>query len=153
MNLPTEKVAMKPTIDALQPFQEICRKICLNIPGSYNWKWDSQRKMAAVILDDEDAEMVFYPLFKEFRNHWNFSSIGEASDAVNDYIHSEYGLMPGQVFFTSHTVQQIVLGVAWWPWGNDDKVSMRVGLIPVDIELPAPFAFQCLSRWLNISDE
>jgi hypothetical protein len=144
---------MNPTIDALKPFQEICRKICLNIPVSYNWKWDTQRKMAAVILDDEDAEMVFYPLFKEFRNHWNFSSIGEATDAVNEYIHSEYGLMPGQVFFTSHTVHQIVLGVAWWPWGNDDKVSMRVGLIPVHIELPDPFAFQCLSRWFNISDE
>lgn len=141
---------MTPTIDALEPFQEICRKICLNIPDSYAWEWDAQRKMAAIILEDEDAEMVFYPLFKEFRNHWNFSSIGEAADAVNDYIHSEYGLMPGQVFFTSHMVEQVVLGVAWWPWGNDDKVSMRVGLIPVNIDLPENFSHQCLSRWFGI---
>lgn len=143
---------MQPTIDTLAPFQEICRKICLNIPNRYRWKWDLKRKMAVVILKDEDAEMVFYPLFKEFRNHWNFSSIGEVSEVVNDYISSEYGLMPGQVFFTSHMVDQMVLGVAWWPWGNDEKVSMRVGLIPVNIELSENFARQCLSKWFDIKE-
>jgi hypothetical protein len=61
--------------------------------------------------------------------------------------------MPGQVFFTSHRVNDTVLGVAWWPWGNADKVSMRVGLIPVKIDLPSGFAFQCLSQWLDIVDE
>jgi hypothetical protein len=38
-------------------------------------------------------------------------------------------------------------------WGNADKVSMRVGLIPVKIDLPSGFAFQCLSQWLDIVDE
>jgi len=138
--------------NALDPFQEICRKICLNIPPAYDWKWDRDRGMAVIVLAEEDAEIVFYPLFKEFCNHWNYASINEAGEAVNNYIHSEYGLMPGQVFFTSHMVDKVVLGVAWWPWGNDDKVSMRVGLIPVNIELPENFAFQCLSRWLKIQD-
>lgn len=137
----------------LEPFQKICRKICLNIPDTCQWKWDPKRKMAVVVLEEEDAELVFYPLFKEFRNHWNFSSISEASEAVNDYIHAEYGLMPGQVFFTSHMVENTVLGVAWWPWGNDDKVSMRVGLIPVQIDLTEEFAYRCLSQWLALSDE
>lgn len=135
----------------LDPFREICRKICLNIPNTYQWEWDQQRKMAVIILDEEIAEIVFYPLFKEFCHHWNFTSISEATEEVNDYIHSEYGLMPGQVFFTSHTVNNTVLGVAWWPWGNDDKVSMRVGLIPVNTHWPEDFAFQCLNQWLDIS--
>lgn len=145
-----EKVAMDTNTIALEPLQEICRKICLNIPGRYKWEWEPQRRMAVVILDEEDAEIVFYPLFKEFRNHWNFTSINEASEAVNNYINTEYGLMPGQVFFTSHMVNQIVLGVAWWPWGSDDKVSMRVGLIPVNIDLGEDFACRYLSQWLRI---
>ncbi len=107
--------------------------------------------MAVIFLDEEVAEIVFYPLFKEFRNHWNYASINDATQAVNDYIHSEYGLMPGQVFFTSHMVNNTVLGVAWWPWGNDEKVSMRVGIIPVNIQTPDDFAFHCLSQWLNIT--
>jgi hypothetical protein len=141
---------MKINHTELEPFKEICRKICLNIPESYAWKWDQKRKMAAVVLAEEDAEMVFYPLFKEFRNHWNFASIGEAAEAVNEYIHTEYGLMPGQVFFTSHMVCNLILGVAWWPWGNSDKVSMRVGIIPIKINLPEDFTFKCLSQWLKI---
>jgi hypothetical protein len=137
----------------LESFQEICRKICLNIPDTYQWEWDKQRNMAVIILDEEVAEIVFYPLFKEFCNHWNFTSIDEASEEVNAYIHSEYGLMPGQVFFTSHMVDNAVLGVAWWPWGNNEKVSMRVGLIPVNTHWPENFEFQCLQDWLNIPDK
>jgi hypothetical protein len=144
---------MKINLSELEPFKEICRKICLNIPDSYTWKWDQKRKMAAVVLDEEDAEMVFYPLFKEFRHHWNFASIDEAAEAVNEYIHAEFGRMPGQVFFTSHMVCNLILGVAWWPWGNSDKVSMRVGIIPIKFNLPDNFAHQCLSRWLDIAGE
>ena len=142
---------MKISLSELEPFKEICRKICLNIPVSYSWHWDRERNMAAVVLEEEDAEMVFYPLFKEFRNHWNFASIEEASGAVNAYISSSYGLMPGQVIFTSHKVSNLILAVAWWPWGSEDRVSMRVGLIPIDFKMNDEFAFQCLSRWLKIT--
>jgi hypothetical protein len=141
---------MELSASSLDRFGEICRKICLNIPDKHRWHWDHRRSMAMIVLDEEDAEMVFYPLFKEFCSHWNFSSIDQASDEINNYIHAEYGLMPGQVFFTSHPVNNTVLGVAWWPWGNDAKVSMRIGLIPVGIELPNDFSFQCLSQWLDI---
>jgi hypothetical protein len=139
---------MKINLNDLAPFSKICHRICLNIPDTYEWTWDNQRNMAAIILDEEDAEMVFYPLFKEFRDHWNFSSIDKAMEAVNAYVHAEFGLMPGQAFFTSHVVANLVLGVAWWPWGNEDKVSMRVGLIPVKVKLCETFTRQCLSRWL-----
>ena len=141
---------MELKVSSLDRFKEICRKICLNIPDTYRWHWDQQRNMAVIVLDENDAEMVFYPLFKEFCSHWNFSSINKASPELTDYIHTEYGLMPGQVFFTSYPVNNTVLGVAWWPWGDDEKVSMRVGLIPVGIDLPDDFAFQCLGQWMDI---
>ena len=96
--------------------------------------------------------MVFYPLFKEFQNHWNFASISQADQAVNDFVHAEFGLMPGQALFTSRMVNNMVLGVAWWPWGSDDKVSMRVGLIPVNIDLQKDFVYQCLNQWLDIAE-
>lgn len=142
---------MRITLEDLSPLEKICYKICLNIPATYKWKWDQKRNMAVVVLDEEDAEMVFYPLFKEFRHHWNFSSTNNAQKAVTEYVNSEFGLMPGQAFFTSHMVCNLVMGVAWWPWGNDDKVSMRVCLIPVNKKIGKDFAYQCLSRWLGIA--
>ena len=130
---------MKINLNELRPFSKICHKICLNIPDTYTWTWDDKRHMAAIVMEEEDAEMVFYPLFKEFQNHWNFSSINEAAGAVSNYVTSEFGLMPGQAFFTSHMVANLVLVVAWWPWGSSDKVSMRVGLIPVNVKLTEDF--------------
>ena len=143
---------MKITLEDLAPFQEICRKICLNIPAGYAWGWDDKRHMAMVILEGEDAELVFFPLFKEFRHHWNFTSTPPENASIIEWVDSQFGLMPGQVLFTSYALHNLVLCVAWWPWGEDQKVSMRVGLIPVNkARLRDGVADQCLRCWLQIS--
>jgi hypothetical protein len=142
---------MKVKMEELAPFREICRKICLNIPSRNEWDWDVKRNMAVMVLQGEDAELVFFPLFKEFRHHWNFSSTPPETTDVSHWVNNQFGLMPGQVVFTSHPLCNLVLCVAWWPWGDDNKVSMRIGLIPINhANLGEQTAFQCLSHWLNI---
>ncbi len=143
---------MAMTLKDLAPLKEICRKISLNIPDSYCWQWDEKRNMAVVILSEQDAEMVFYPLFKEFQHHWNFTSESDAAPSVTEFVNSEFGLMPGQIFFTSHMVCGLFLCVAWWPWGSEDKVSMRIGLIPANQEFrQTDIAFKCLGLWLDLA--
>ncbi len=143
---------MQITLEDLAPFQEICRKICINIPNAYAWEWDEQRHMAMVVLQGEDAELVFFPLFKEFSHHWNFSSAPPENASIIEWVNAKFGLMPGQVLFTSYPLHNLVLCVAWWPWGEDQMVSMRVGLIPVNkARLRDGVAFQCLRRWLKIT--
>ena len=147
-------VKMHIRLDELAAFKEICRKICLNIPPFYCWRWDTQRKMAVLVLDSEDAELVFYPLFKEFSYHWNFSSPAERALPITEQVTSTYGLLPGQVFFASNILHNLVLCAAWWPWGNEGKCSMRVGLIPVNrVRVKDDLSFQCLKRWLPIAFE
>lgn len=142
---------MRIKLEELAKFQEICRRIGLNIPSSYSWQWDPMRKMAIVVLSKEDAELVFFPLFKEFDHNWNFTSTGEAAKSIAELVNAEFGLLPGQLFFTSHPLCHLVLCVAWWPWGSDGYVSMRVGLVPVNqARLTDGFAFECLRRWLSI---
>jgi hypothetical protein len=42
--------------------------------------------------------------------------------------------------------------VAWWPWGQEQKVSMRIGLIPDGrVAMANEIAQQCLTRWLRIA--
>jgi hypothetical protein len=142
---------MRIRLEELATFKEICRKICLNIPSSYCWQWDSGRKMAVMVLSSEDAELVFFPLFKEFSHHWNFASPAETAQPITEKVNAEYGLLPGQVFFTSHPLHNLVLCVAWWPWGSEGNISMRVGLIPVNqVRLSDGFALACLKCWLDI---
>ena len=139
--------------DDLAKFKEICRKICLNIPHAYRWEWDPKRNMAVIVLRTEDAELVFFPLFKEFLHHWNFSSPPPEDTTIIQWINGQFGLMPGQFVFTSTRVCDLVLCVAWWPWGEDQKVSMRIGLIPADeSELDESHAYQLLHGWLDIAD-
>jgi hypothetical protein len=38
------------------------------------------------------------------------------------------GLMAGQILFTSDPNRGVVLFCAWWPWGNGEKISIRIGL-------------------------
>ncbi|MGD9369670.1 MAG: hypothetical protein PVH87_28420 [Desulfobacteraceae bacterium] len=135
----------------LTDFAEMCRKICLNIPETYSWRWDEKREMAVVTLDKEDAELVFFPLFKEFNHHWDFSSNDAQQDAAAAMeINSKLGLMPGQACFSSRPVCGLVLFVAWWPWGKHEKTSMRVGLIPLgDKRLKSDAVYRCLKRWLK----
>lgn len=142
---------MQLKLEDLAPFQEICRKICLNIPSCRGWQWDSKRNMAVVVLCGEEADLVFFPLFKEFRHHWNFTTAPPETVDVTEWVNDRFGLMPGQAVFTSHPLYNLVLCVAWWPWGEDQKVSMRVGLIPVhNAKLRDGLAYECLRRWLKI---
>ena len=107
--------------------------------------------MALMTLNLQDAELVFFPLFQEFREHWNFSSPIQPETLVSKLLNAEYGLMPGQFFFTSRPIRDLVLFVAWWPWGNADKVSMRVGLFSLATDNTDPsLARSCLALWLRI---
>ena len=143
---------MRISLADLTPFQEICRKICLNIPDCFHWKWDQKRNMAVVVLEGEDAELVFFPLFKEFSHHWNFMSTPPENESIIEWVNAKFGLMPGQVLFTSYALHNLVLCVAWWPWGENQKVSMRVGLIPLGkTRLRDGVAYECLRRWLHIA--
>lgn len=134
------------------PFQEICRKICLNIPEYYQWQWDRQRQLALMTMEKSDAEMVYFPLFKEFKEHWSFASGSNAEMIIARLINAAFGLLPGQTFFASSPIDSLFLFVAWWPWGDTPKVSMRVGLFPTNSQALHPeFTYACLSRWLNLT--
>jgi hypothetical protein len=142
---------MRVTLNDLAPFKKICRRICLNIPDTYCWRWDGKRDMAWIALENEDAELVFFPLFREFNHHWDFTSREGCETSAASQINSTFGLMPGQVFFSSQPICDLILFVAWWPWGQDDRISMRVGLIAAGKKrLREGMAFQCLSQWLDI---
>jgi hypothetical protein len=143
---------MSPKPDELEPFKEICRKICLNIPADSHWQWDDQRNMAMMVLDGDAAELVFLPLIKEFRHHLDFSAVSQDSPSACRSINAQFGFMPGQVLFTSYPLCGLILCVAWWPWGQEQKVSMRIGLLPDGrIAMPNEIAQQCLTRWLRIA--
>ncbi len=131
--------------------KNICHKICLNIPNNCQWHWDHDREMACVEIGKEDAELVFFPLFKEFKYNWDYSSEDLSEASVASQKNHTFGLLPGQVFFSSGPIGNVLLLVAWWPWGKNDKISMRVGIMPANQKnCQKGFSYDLLNSWLKI---
>lgn len=115
----------------LTKFETICARVSLNIPDSLQWEWDKNLCTSLVIIDKIDTEMIFFPFTLEFDEKWDFSTIDQAPPRFYEYFSSKYGIMPGQTVFTSRQSGLILYSI-WWPWGEDDKISLRVGIFSTD---------------------
>ena len=63
------------------------------------------------------------------------------------------GVVPGQKVFTMEPVNGVVLFAAWWPWGDDERISLRLGLISVtDNQLNNAEVKALICRWLNLHE-
>ncbi len=111
-------------------FADICAKISMNLPEESAWHWDEPFGTALVAFEKSDADLVLFPLIKEFDRHWDFSSLPGASGPFFDYFQSAFGVIPGQRIFTTGNSAGWTLFAVWWPWGDDITVSLRVGLFP-----------------------
>jgi hypothetical protein len=135
----------------LDPLQGICQRIRLNVPSQCSWKWDREFDLALLVFDMEDADLLYFPLVKEFEKQWDFDTINDPSNSFCSYVNSAFGLVPGQKLFTTNVLDGITLFAAWWPWGDDTKVSLRIGLISTtDPEKGKELHKTHLKNWFSI---
>jgi hypothetical protein len=135
----------------LDPLETVCRRIALNIPHDCHWQWDREFNLALTTVKSQDAVMVELPLAIEFAHQWDFSSIDEADAPVRDFFHAGVGVVPGQKVFTTDPVAGVILFAAWWPWGDDAQISLRVGLMSAHPgALASAEAKALLCSWLDI---
>ena len=107
----------------------ICNRISLNIPEHCSWQWDKEFDLALLVFDRSDSDLMYFPLAKEFERQWDHDSIDNPENSFCAYVNSAFGVVPGQRVFSSSEIDGLMLFVAWWPWGDDSKVSLRMGLV------------------------
>jgi hypothetical protein len=137
----------------LEKFKTICSRIGMNIPTGNRWSWDDKHHHALVVFDKEDLELILLPIALEFDQNWDFQTIEGSSRLINDFIHSGFGLMPGQNLFVASDDQGsgMLLYAACWPWGDGANFSLRVGLFSDDPDYPAPpLTKSLLTEWFHI---
>ena len=113
-------------------YQTICENICLNLPEQSLWQWDPKFKTSIIVFNKFDQDLVFFPITQEFDHRWDFSSIDRSGNAFYEFFINRFGIIPGQVIFTSDRHNGWILFAVWWPWGNNEKISLRVGLFADD---------------------
>ena len=140
------------TTENLKPFETVCQKISLNLPQQSPWRWDREFNLALTVIEKKDEITVELPLALEFSHKWDFSSIEEAEKSISDYFQAGFGVVPGQKLFTMDPIDGMVLYAAWWPWGDDERISLRLGLLSVDSEKISNAKIKNLiCKWLGLS--
>lgn len=135
----------------LDALETVCRRISLNIPDHCPWRWDKASNLALTVIDTQDEIMVGLPLALEFSHQWDFTTINDADASVRDFFNSGFGIVPGQKVFTTNPIGGLVLYVAWWPWGDEERISMRLGLMAIDGgRLDDAEVKRLICGWLNL---
>jgi hypothetical protein len=135
----------------LNVLEDICQRISLNIPDRCPWRWDKEFNLALAVIDRQDEIMVELPLTLEFSNKWDFSTINDAVAPIRDFFQAGFGIVPGQKVFTMEPVNGVVLYAAWWPWGDDERISLRLGLVSIAGEkLQNAEIKSLICRWLKL---
>ena len=107
--------------------------------------------MALIVFEKEERESVLSVLTHEFDQQWDSTTIGNASYLVGEVVSSLFGILPGQLLFTSEAGAGLLLLAAWWPWDNGNNISLRIGIFCLEEH---PFEKdkrkEQLSEWLNL---
>ncbi|MBC2712692.1 MAG: hypothetical protein HGJ94_17405 [Desulfosarcina sp.] len=129
----------------------VCQRISLNIPDNCPWRWDKEFNLALTVIDRQDEITIELPLTLEFAHKWDFTSIHDAEAPVRDFLQAGFGIVPGQKVFTMDPVNGVVLYAAWWPWGDDERISLRLGLAAVsDSKMDNAEVKSLICRWLSL---
>ena len=119
---------------SLDKFKLICGMIREVIPSSSTWSWDEDFDVARIVFHKSEMDPLLMTLEKEFNNQWDFTSIDNAPVLIENFIHSIFGIIPGQILFTAGENSGPILFVVLWPWGNENYISLRIGIFSPDEE-------------------
>lgn len=120
--------------NSLEKFKEICTHVIRNIPSVYTWKWKWDEEFFATlnVFEKDDSASMFSMLTDEFDHQWDYFSFEASEDHIKNAFNTVFGLIPGQNLFTSEIESGLILYAAWWPWGDGDKISLRIGIVTQD---------------------
>ncbi len=107
--------------------KEVGRALRENSAGLLVWQWDDRFQTALSSFITIDSKQVEDLLMPTFAFVWDAKSIRQASPIVQQ-IAADVGLHPGQRLYTTDPNSSLVLFGAWWPWGNGETISLRMGV-------------------------
>jgi len=107
---------------------EICRNLASAFGAALEWKWDGRFGTALAEFPLEKKEAVLGALDLHLVSRWNSASIADAPEVVQALRRHLGGLMAGQLLFLSDPAAEPPVYCAWWPWGNGQRISIRIGI-------------------------
>ncbi len=108
--------------------EALCGDLAEALVEILEWKWDGRfgTALAEFLLDQKGS--VLGILDRYLVSQWDSATIGDAPEVAQKVKRHLGGLMPGQLLFVSDVSDDSPIYCAWWPWGNGQTISIRIGL-------------------------
>ena len=122
-----------------------------DLRGVLSWTWEDRFGAALAQFSANDKDWILELLKPLFSSLWDAVNLSQAPPRVVKAIQEYGGLRAGQLLLTTDADSKILLLGAWWPWGNQKTISLR--LIPTALKLSDSDMekFQeLLKEWLEI---
>ena len=113
------------------------------------WEWDGRFSAALAVVKAPGHEPVLELLARLFPFAWDSTSVARAPEPVRA-VADDWGLKAGQRLFTLDPGDDPLLFAAWWPWGNGNTFSVRVGCIADDEAAEKADPDAQLRRWFGL---
>ena len=113
----------------LAHIEACCRRIIDQAAAVLSWQWDDHIGAMLAAFSIEHADRVGRVLDDSFASLWDDSSIVDAPAPVREIAESLGRLRSGQRLYVTPAEAGPVAFGAWWPWGNGETISLRIGLV------------------------
>lgn len=108
--------------------EQTCRDLFKAFEPILTWKWDDRFETVLAEFKVQDQDRVTRILQNPMGHVWDTDNYKKAPKIVNLIIDFFGGIQPGQKLFTSKADADDILIGAWWPWGNGETISIRLGV-------------------------
>ena len=109
-----------------QSNEAICKQLFYDFNGILTWKWDDWIGTFLAEFNVDKESNIRSILEKHLPISWDSSNISTAPQIAQKLDKHLGGLKPTQLLFGSHPFNYAFVFCAWWPWGNGEKISLRI---------------------------
>ncbi len=106
--------------------EKLCRALVNDFDGQVSWSWDNRFNAVLAEFSVDKKGSFREILDRHFSTSWDSARIGDAPDRVRSISGGLGGLMAGQLLFIADPAEGVIVFCAWWPWGNEKTISLRI---------------------------
>ena len=111
-----------------------CRQIMTDTRALLAWEWDDYIGAVLSKFNVKHSAYVGRILDSCFASKWIDTDIAKAPASVRELADSLGGLRETQRLYVTSSEDKITAFGAWWPWGDGQTISIRIGLVLKEIE-------------------
>ncbi len=96
------------------------------------WSWDGRLACACSSFTAEVEHKALLATREALGSEWTSASISGAPQPLRKLVERAGGVRTGQIVFSGGPLAGLLSYGLWWPWGDSETTSLRIGLADVD---------------------